>query len=237
MIDDNRDREIDGILKRAAQSHPDPDPALLDKIAGSIQPTLRPVRPLPPQWVLAGVLGLVGMAFALATAAILGLHGVEAMRGPQVLVLAALPFLIGRATMVWTAETIPGGRRQESPAIFLAICCTLLPALFAILFRDDAYGDFVSQGIPCLRAGLLAAVPVALAGWWLLRRGFAVNPTGAGLAAGTLAGLAGVSMLELHCPNFQTWHVLVWHIAVVPVSAAAGALAAWLAKRRNPARD
>jgi hypothetical protein len=231
-----RDPEIDDILKRAAQSHADPDAALLAKIAGSIQPTLRPVRPLPPTWVLAGALGLVGMALALAIAAILGLHGVEAMSGPQILVLAALPILIGRATVVWTAEMIPGSRRHESPAIFFAICCMLLLALFAILFRDDTTGNFVSQGVPCLRAGLLAAVPVALAGWWLLRRGFAVNPTGAGLAAGTLAGLAGVSMLELHCQNFQTWHVLVWHIAVIPVSAAAGALAARLANRRITAR-
>jgi hypothetical protein len=34
-------------------------------------------------------------------------------------------------------------------------------------------------------------------------------------------------MLELHCQNFQAAHVLVWHIAVVPLSGAAGALVAW----------
>jgi len=34
-------------------------------------------------------------------------------------------------------------------------------------------------------------------------------------------------MLELHCANFQAAHVLVWHIAVVPLSGAAGALVAW----------
>jgi hypothetical protein len=44
------------------------------------------------------------------------------------------------------------------------------------------------------------------------------------MAAGTLAGLAGLGMLELHCPNFQLAHVLVWHIAVVLLSGAAGAL-------------
>jgi hypothetical protein len=31
-------------------------------------------------------------------------------------------------------------------------------------------------------------------------------------------------MLELHCPNFQALHILIWHVAVVPMSAAAGAL-------------
>jgi hypothetical protein len=42
--------------------------------------------------------------------------------------------------------------------------------------------------------------------------------------AGTLAGLAGVTVLELHCANLQVPHVMLWHTAVMPVSAAAGAL-------------
>jgi hypothetical protein len=59
------------------------------------------------------------------------------------------------------------------------------------------------QGVVCLSAGLLHAIPAALASWLLLRRGFAVNPVAAGLVAGTLAGLAGVTMLELHCANLK----------------------------------
>jgi hypothetical protein len=50
--------------------------------------------------------------------------------------------------------------------------------------------------------------------------------------AGTLAGLAGVTMLELHCPNFEALHVMLWHTAVVPASGAAGALLGWLRNRR-----
>jgi hypothetical protein len=68
----------------------------------------------------------------------------------------------------------------------------------------------------------------ALAGWLLLRRGFAVNFVAAELVTGTLAGLAGVTMLELHCANFQAPHVMLWHTAVMPLSGAAGALSAWL---------
>jgi hypothetical protein len=81
-------------------------------------------------------------------------------------------------------------------------------------------------------AGLLHAIPAALASWLLLRRGFAVNPVAAGLVVGTLAGLAGVSMLELHCKNLEVLHVMLWHTAVIPVSAAAGALVAWTARSR-----
>jgi len=36
-----------------------------------------------------------------------------------------------------------------------------------------------------------------------------------------------VTMLELQCPNFQAWHVLVWHTGVILVSAAGGAWVAW----------
>jgi hypothetical protein len=46
-------------------------------------------------------------------------------------------------------------------------------------------------------------------------------------------------MLELHCVNFEAPHVIVWHIAVLPISAAAGLLATWTIqtwKRGRPAR-
>src|ERR1700730_1097245 len=41
------------------------------------------------------------------------------------------------------------------------------------------------------------------------------------------------SVLELHCVNFEALHVLVWHTAVVPVSAAAGALVGWVLRSRR----
>jgi hypothetical protein len=228
-----RDGELDDILKKAAQAQPDPDPALLDKIAASIQPDMRPVRPLPSARKLNIALAVACMAIATIVAARLGLHGLAAMSGLQFLVIAIVPILIGLAAAAWTAETVPGSHRRESPGTLLAIACASLLALFAALFRDPLADGFVHQGVACLVAGLATAVPVALIGWWLLRRGFAVNPTGAALAAGTLAGLSGVAMLELHCPNFQTWHVLVWHTAVVPVSAAIAVLLAKLVQVRR----
>jgi hypothetical protein len=83
----------------------------------------------------------------------------------------------------------------------------------------------------CLIAGLSVAIPAGLLTWLVLRRGYAVDRAAAGLAAGTLAGLAGVATLELHCPNFELYHILLWHTAVVPLSAAAG-----LALAKKPRR-
>ena len=106
---------------------------------------------------------------------------------------------------------------------------TALLVVFALLFRNYRTDHFIAAGLACLHAGLLIAIPAALLSLLLLRRGFAVNPASAGLTGGALAGVSGVSMLELQCSNFQALHVLVWHTAVLPTSAAAGALLGWAA--------
>ena len=103
--------------------------------------------------------------------------------------------------------------------------CLGLTAVFALLFHDYGTDAFVSQGVKCLAAGLAEAIPVSAGIWWLLRRGYSVNRASAGFVWGVMAGLAGIAMLELHCPNFEAPHVMVWHIAVLPVSGAIALLA------------
>jgi hypothetical protein len=228
-----KDREIDEILKEAAQAPHHVDRALLDRVASSIGSSLRPVRPLPPAWVLASGLVLVCAAVALAGAARSGLYGVQKLSGlERGLILPALGILIWLAATACVSEMIPGSRRRVAPGWLLGAGSLALLAVFAVLFRDYRTDRFISQGLVCLTAGLLHAIPTALMSWLLLRRGFAVNPVAAGLVTGTLAGLAGVTMLELHCVNLQAPHVLLWHTAVMPVSATAGALLAWLLHSR-----
>jgi len=231
-----KDREIDAILNRAAQTPHQVEPALLASLANSVGASLRPVRPLPPAWTLVGGLVLICAAVAVAGAARFGLHGVEKMslldRG---LIFSALGIFVWLAATTQVAEMIPGSRRRVSPGTLLAAGSLALVAVFAILFRDYHTHRFVPQGVACLTAGLLHAIPAALVSWLLLRRGFAVNPVAAGLVAGTLAGLAGVTMLELHCPNFEALHVMLWHTAVVPIAGATGALLAWLRGRQDGA--
>jgi hypothetical protein len=143
------------------------------------------------------------------------------------LVFPALGLLACLAAVSFVHQMIPASRLRLSPGALLALNSVALLAVFADLFRDYHTDHFFSAGIACLLTGLLHAIPAGLLSWLMLRRGFAVNPASAGLVAGTLGGLAGVGMLELHCPNFQAAHILVWHTAVVPVSAALGALLGW----------
>jgi hypothetical protein len=233
-----RDRDIDDILRHAAGAPPAVDPALLDRISGSIGSSLRPVAPLPPAWAQAFGLFLISADVAIAGAGFLGFYGIRKLSAAEIaLIFPVLGLLTWVAAMSSVGEMTPGSARRV-PAVWLpAIGCLALIAVFGALFHDYHVDRFVPQGLVCLTAGLLHAVPAGIASWWLLRRGFAVNPVHAGLVTGTLASLAGVTMLELHCANFQAWHILLWHTAVVPLSGLAGALVTWVLARTRHSRQ
>lgn len=221
-----RDGEIDEVLEKAARVPYEVKPTLLYGIAESIRSSLSPVRPLRPTWQLTSGLVLICAAVGLAGAARAGFFGIEKMGLlERVLIFSVLGILAWVVGEEFVRELIPGSRHRMSPGMFLGIASLTLLGVFALVFHDYQTDHFVSAGIACLLTGLLHAIPAAFAFWLLLRRGFAVNPVALGLVGGALAGLAGVTMLELHCANFQALHVLVWHTAVVPVSSGLGAWA------------
>jgi hypothetical protein len=220
-----KDEDIDGLLNRASGAPPDVDPALLGRIANAMGASLQPVRPLPSAGVLAVALTAACLAVAAAGAAIVGFHGIEALSAARIAVIfPVLLILTGAAAAVCVGQMIPGSRQILAPWMSLALECLALTVVFALLFTDYASERFVAQGVACLKAGLLHAIPTAAISWWILHRGFAVDSVAAGVAIGTLSGLAGVGMLEFHCANFEAPHILVWHTAVLAVSGAAGGL-------------
>ena len=232
------DREIDGLLKRA-KTPPGPAPKVLERLTESIAGSIRPVRPLPPPWLLAGGGILVCVAVALAGAAGLGFFGIIKMslleRAAVFSVLGILIFIVANEL---ASAMIPGKLRRFSSGGLLAVASLLLAAVLGTCFRDYHTTRFMHAGLVCLAIGLLHAIVAGFLGSLVLRRGFAVNPVSAGMVRGTLAGLAGLVMLELHCPNFEAAHVLVWHLGVLLMSAGLGSLWGWgatlsSATRRN----
>jgi hypothetical protein len=219
------DRHIDDVLRRAAERSPKPDQAAVARIAAALSSSLSPVRPLPSQRVLTYAMLLICAAAGLFSAGVLGLYGIHALALEQAalifLTLAALAWLAAAHT---AAEMIPGAAWQGQPWRVPVASLLILSALFGVLFHDYRTDHFVDQGLVCLKAGLAVAAPAGLLCWIVLRRGCIVHPASAGLAAGTLAGFAGVIMLEMHCANLQTFHVMLWHTAVIPVSGGLGAL-------------
>ncbi|MFY9855620.1 MAG: NrsF family protein [Terracidiphilus sp.] len=238
-----KDEQIDDVLKKAGRASPDTAPATLVRVADSIKSSLQPVRPLPARWVMTAGMVLICAAVSLVGAARAGFFGFEKMNIlERWLIFPVLVILACMAGNGFAHEMIPGSRRRVSPIALLGLGSAALLVVFAFFFRDYQTHQFISVGIVCLLTGFIHAIPASLLAWLLLRRGFAVNSIAAGLVAGTLGGLAGVGVLELHCPNFEAAHVLVWHTAVVPLSAGAGALVAWAlrfragpgARERNP---
>jgi hypothetical protein len=228
------DEQVDKVLQKASGAGTQVDPALLERIADLLNASLRPVRPLPPTPVLTAGLALICAMVAVAAAARAGFYGVEKLSlWEGLVILTALAVLVWMAGTQFVSQLIPGSRQPLTAGAFLTICSAALLGVFALMFRDYHTEQFIPAGVACLRTGLLVAMPTGVLSWLLLRRGFAVNPVAAGLVAGTLAGLSGVTMLELHCPNFQALHVLVWHTAVVPVSAAAAALVGFAVRSRK----
>jgi hypothetical protein len=232
-----KDREIDDALDELAQARHELPRTLVERATDSIKASLRPVRPLPPTPILAGALILVCAAVAVAAAAVAGFYGFEKMTVfDRALIFSVLGVLAWVAATEFVDSMIPGSRRWISPRALLVAGSIALLSTFAFLFHDYHVEHFFSVGIVCLATGFGYAVPAGAISWLVLRRGFSVNSVATGLLAGTLGGLAGVAMLELHCPNFEVAHVLVWHTAVVPLSAAAGALVGWtlrFTKRAN----
>ncbi len=230
------DKEIDEIFERGAGQ--EVDAALLNRISESMGASLRPVRPLAPAVTLALWLLSIAIVCAAAYAGWIGYYGVRRLSVAAVVsIFTALGIFTWFAALASVAAMTPGGGLRwknpavteplmTNPALLLISVCVVWLGIDAALFPDYDPGRFIPQGMSCLRAGLLAAIPTGGGAWMVLRRGYAVNPGSAGLAAGTLAGLAGLTMLELHCPNFRAPHIMVWHTAVVPVSALAGALLA-----------
>lgn len=213
-----RPEDIPEILPGAA-----PDSALMERIAASLSQNVKPVRPLPSTGRTVGSLLVVFLAMAAAGATRLGFFGVLRLSpGAIALIFPALGGLALLAAAASANAMAPGSKRPFHPAVLLGAGCAILAAIFVLLFRNYTLGRFVPQGMWCLKAGLLWAVPTGIFTWLLLRRGFAVDRGAAGVAAGTFAGLAGLAILELHCPNFRLWHVVVWHLAVLPISALAG---------------
>ena len=206
------DREMDEILEeRAAGSRL--EPALLERVTDSIQSSMRPVRPLPPTWVLASGPILICAAVALAGAARAGFYGIEKMSVlERALIFPTLGIFVWVAAAEFVSEMIPGSRRRIAPGALLGIGSLALLGLFAVLFRDYRTDHFVSAGIVCLMTGLLHAVPDRLGELVAAPSRLCREFRGAGLVRGHTCGSGGRSDVGASLSEFPgAAHTFVAH--------------------------
>jgi hypothetical protein len=131
---------------------------------------------------------------------------------------------IGTAWLVYSLvnQMAPGSRHRIPPAL-LAVGITILVAMvMAVLFQVQQEENFWGNAWACIRAGTFVGALAALPFWLVLRRGAILSPHMTGAAAGLLAGRAGTSMLEIHCPILDVRHILLSHLGVMILCALAG---------------
>jgi hypothetical protein len=198
-------------------------PAALRKIAESLADNLRPVRPLAPARYFVGA--FVGIFVSIVALSVyrLGAFAIAVMTPLQTTaILSTLAIGTGLVVYSLVNQMVPGSRHRIPPAL-LAVGITILVAMvIAVLFQVQQEENFWGNAWVCIRAGTLVGSLAAVPFWLVLRRGAILSPRMTGAAAGLLAGLAGTSMLEMHCPILDAWHILLSHLGVAILCALAG---------------
>ncbi len=202
-----------------------PDPERLNWIRQTLLTDMRPVRALPSDNILTAVVFACILLFSIFATIPFGFLAVPSFTAYQKLLL--YPAIAGCAAFCSAAvvgQMIPGSSRNWQPSIPILCSAITLAAIASIVFGDFGLTSFVPRGIPCLRLGVtIAALAFALV-CAFLRKGLVTSWLRAGAIGGGLAGLAGVSVLALHCPIQNAPHVLVWHLGVIVASGLGGLL-------------
>jgi hypothetical protein len=198
---------------------------LLRRMQAGILEDLKPVRPLPPPRILLLACLIVLLSVVAVGALLLGTTGWNVLNMLQrTAVFAALAVSAVLLANSVVRQIVPGSKHAFAPATLpIAILVSLMLVIVAT-FRSQRESAFILGGLACMKNGLLFSVAAAFLLWLILRRGALLLPKLIGAAAGGLACLSGLSVLEVNCPNLNVFHILVWHGGVVVFGSLGGAL-------------
>lgn len=205
---------------------------LQSRITRQIVGTLRPVSPLPSLGVLTTLLLLIaGIAIAME-AWWVGQDGWHALSPWQ----AAGIFLpLGGGLLVMARslvnQMIPGSRQWLSPMMAVSLISATLLVASVLFFPYHHDEQFFTRGLRCWGIGCSCSVVSALLLSVVLRRSARLSPIRLGTATGFLAGLVGMTVLEIFCPFLEREHIGVWHFGSVLTSIFLGFLIGTAATR------
>jgi len=215
-----------------------PSPATLRQIADGMATSLRPVRPVAPaRYFLGAFVGIFVSIVALG-AYRMGAFAIAVMTPLQTAaILSALAISTGLLAYSLVHQMVPGSSHRIPPKLLPVAITISLTIAITVLFQFQHERNFWGNAWACIRAatpiGVLAAGPF----WLVLRRGAILSPSMTGAATGLLAGLVGTTVLEIHCPNLDAWHILVSHLGVAMLCALAGLVIGLAAEVKGYAAD
>ncbi len=202
-----------------------PSESLLRRIKAGILEDLEPVRPLASFRMFLFVCAIIFLSMVAVGALQLGTKGWSALSLVQrfaVFVTLTASAVLLAISMV--RQMAPGSKHIFAPALLLVGIPAVLMMVIAASFRSQQEPAFVASGVMCMKNGLAFSIPAAFLLWLVLRRGAILYPKLIGAVAGGFAGLAGLSVLEVNCPNLNVFHILAWHGGVVVIHSLGGAL-------------
>jgi hypothetical protein len=209
----------------AAGDQPHPSERQLRRIETNIVGSLKPVRPLPPSSIFLFACAIIFFSVAATGAFLLGTDGWHALtRAERIAVFMTLAASAILLVVSVVRQIVPGSKHAIAPATLPFAILVVLVLMMAATFRSRPDSAFIAGGLMCVKNGLAHAAPAAFLLRLTLRRGAILFPKLIGAAAGGLAGLIGLSVLEVSCSNLNVFHVLVWHGGVVLISSLGGAI-------------
>lgn len=195
----------------------------LGQIKAAVLQDLKPVKPLAPALAFLAAFGIIFLAVTVVGSFQLRAFGWGLLSIPQrVVVFASLAAGVGLLASSMVRQMFPGSKHLVSPRWLPVAILALLTLEAAAVFQPKVEFAFVSNGLSCLKAGLSYAIPGALFLWLVLRHGAILAPKLTAATAGGFAGLIGLTVLEVHCPILNRYHILVWHMGVVLISMLGG---------------
>jgi hypothetical protein len=201
----------------------------VEAIGNRLLANLKPVRALPAKKLFFWAFLLIFLVLLAVGVGRLGAYAWADMNwARRIMICTSLGASAALLAYAMVQQMFPGSRCRVSAVLLpvgIFVCLTLV---LAALFQVSRSGSFVRDGMPCFEAGIPYAVPAAILFWLILRRGAVLSARTTGAICGALAGLIGVSVLEIHCSNFDLRHILVWHLGVGVSGAIAGLVVGWV---------
>jgi hypothetical protein len=215
------------------QPLPTVPPDRLKQIEAALIADLKPVRPLASTDVYFAAFAGIFVAVCIVGRYMAGERGWHALSELQKLAVF-VPLIATSALLAFSLvrQMRPAAKHVRASALLSVIVFVLLLPIIAVLFHPVQESAFVQNGLVCFRTGMVFAIPAAMLFSLLVLRGAALSPLLTGATAGGLAGLVGLAVLEIHCPNLNVYHIVVWHVSVVLVCMIAGFILSSVTFRR-----
>jgi hypothetical protein len=207
---------------RAPVLSDEPSSATLSLIEQKLVADFEAVRPVMPARH-AVAFGAIFASIALLGVYRLGAFAFTLMSPLQTGVMLGA-MLISAGVLIYSLvqQMVPGSVHKISPRLSPIAILASLTVVFSVLFQFQHDADYWLRALACLRAGTTIGFVAAVPFWLVLRRGALLSPAVTGAATGMLAGLVGASVLEIHCPNLDAWHILLSHLGVAALCSMAG---------------